>query len=163
MAQTTTLRPYGFPGPVPSFVAKTAAASYVSHGRLFLFEDKAWWNGEFVLEANIRAIAGTTSVRLWNDTDSVAVTDSVITNSTSTLTRTRSSGIKLIHGKVYRVQLKTDAVNQGRALGADLVYVREGRLRTAVQDPDETRRSLANADLGERRFSFFALAEELVL
>lgn len=163
MAQVTELQAYALSGQIHAFSAKGAAPVYASYGTPFLFEDRAWWDGEFVLEAYVRAISGATAVRVFDETDSAAVANSEVSTNSATLTRLRSGGIKLTHDHTYRSQVRADVVNQSRALGADMVYVRPGRLRTPVQDSDEARRSLHQADLGERRFTFFALAEELTV
>ncbi len=163
MAAVTELQPNALPGKTHSFAAKPLAGSvYASYGKPFLYTQEDWRLGEFFLESYMWATTGTSFARLHDDTDTAAVSGSEISTTSNTLARVRSNtGLVLTNAHIYRVQLKASAASAGRAFGADLLWIGFGPMRMNPRGITEVGASLRRSDWGERRFTFFAAAEEL--
>ena len=96
--------------------------TWTSVGKLFLFTAAQWASAiDMRMEATFRATTGEVGVRLFNETDSVAVTNSEMVTSSSTLARARSSAITLVDGKEYRIQVGVNTGAAGGLVGGSIV------------------------------------------
>ena len=105
-------------------ISVTGAITYLSMGKIFLFTSANWTpTPTWYFEVTMKASSGTAKARLFNLTDSVEVTDSVVNTANATHTRVRSSAITLADGKEYEAQFGTGSADSGEGRVAAIVGV----------------------------------------
>jgi hypothetical protein len=97
--------------------------NYTSYGIPFYYESANWNNVSFHLEVYMRAVSRSAYARLYNETDGVAVSGSVLMTGSASFNRQRSGSLSLTNGKEYRVQFGSGTSTAGEALGGKLVAV----------------------------------------
>lgn len=95
--------------------------TFTSYGLPFLYTS-ANWTKPFALEVYMRAITGMVFARLLNETDSVEVSGSVLSTTSTTFSRIRSGSLTLVNGKTYRLQFGK-STGTGEFLGGQLVVI----------------------------------------
>ncbi|MDP2930293.1 MAG: hypothetical protein Q8N56_01645, partial [bacterium] len=119
----------GFVGPAfavaISGTTTLQGATYTSYGMPFLFTSANWGIGSvsFYYEVYMRATTGTVYARLYNETDSTAVSGSVLSTTSTSFVRLRTATLTstLIDGKTYRAQFGKVGADTGETLGGKLV------------------------------------------
>ncbi len=114
---------FGFEANFPThIVISVSSPVFVSVGKIFLFAD-AEWNDvlDFFLEVTLRATAGVAVARLFDVTAGAPVTNSVITTTSSTSVRVRSSALTLVDGNEYQIQFGSNVSSAGAAFGGQLI------------------------------------------
>lgn len=97
--------------------------TWFSYGSRFLYTASNWGTVTFYLEVYMRALTGKAFARLYNETDSVPIFNSVVATKSSTHVRLRSSAITLTDGKVYRVQFGRISGDSGSFISGRIIVV----------------------------------------
>lgn len=110
--------------PPPHSYITALPITFVDAGRVFLFTDAEWSDAfSFFFEITMRASAGQATARLFDLTDSVAVTGSTLQTISSTTVQLRSGALTLVDGHEYIAQYGTDEFSTGAAFDGHIVIV----------------------------------------
>lgn len=105
MAQQTTLRANALPGALYGSFAGKVGITWLDKGPFLLVEH----DFDMFYEVQMRMASGTiVRSRLWNKTDSVAVTGSELTTTSATMVRLRSGLLDLDNGSEYQPQFVSE-------------------------------------------------------
>jgi len=118
-----TIRSFNQRGVFETWFTAFTGVAYSSYGLPFLYTAANWAQITFYLEAYLRATTGTVYFRLYNETDSVVVTDSGLSTTSAVFVRLRTVALTMTDGKLYRLQFGKSGSDAGETYGGQLIGI----------------------------------------